>query len=152
MAVVITGTTITAPDGALDAADLTGTLPALDGSALTDLDASKLTGTLPAIDGSALTGVGGAVDLSAGISSSGTMVTASGSIPVGALIDYKDFYHNGATVSGGLYAQQYTCTGGTSTTTDTVLQIEVQYAYRDVTYGTWRVLGVGTGHMVQRVA
>lgn len=49
MAVVITGTTITAPDGALDAADLTG-----------DLDASLLTGTLPALDGSALTGVGGA--------------------------------------------------------------------------------------------
>ena len=46
MAIVITGTSITAPDGAIDASDLTG-----------DLDASLLTGTLPAIDGSALTGV-----------------------------------------------------------------------------------------------
>ena len=52
MAVVITGSTITAPAGAIDAADLTG-----------DLDASLLTGTLPAIDGAALTGVGGATSL-----------------------------------------------------------------------------------------
>ena len=54
MAVVITGSTITAPAGAIDAADLTG-----------DLDASLLTGTLPALDGSALTGVGGSTTLGA---------------------------------------------------------------------------------------
>lgn len=35
MAVVITGSGIDTPAGGLDAADLTGTLPALDGSALT---------------------------------------------------------------------------------------------------------------------
>jgi len=35
MAIVITGTSITAPDGAIDAADLTGALPAIDGAALT---------------------------------------------------------------------------------------------------------------------
>ena len=35
MAIVITGASITAPDGAIDAADLTGTLPALNGAALT---------------------------------------------------------------------------------------------------------------------
>ena len=48
MAIVITGTSITAPDGAIDAGDLTG-----------DIDASLLTGTLPALDGSALTGLSG---------------------------------------------------------------------------------------------
>jgi hypothetical protein len=42
----------------LEAANLTGTLPAIDGSALTSLTAATLTGTLPAVDGSALTGVG----------------------------------------------------------------------------------------------
>jgi hypothetical protein len=34
-----------------------GTLPALDGSALTNLPAGQLTGSLPAIDGSQLTGL-----------------------------------------------------------------------------------------------
>ena len=57
MAIVITGTSITAPDGAIDAADLTGNI---DASLLTgDIDAANLTGALPAIDGAALTGVGG---------------------------------------------------------------------------------------------
>ena len=37
MAVVITGSGIDTPAGGLDAADLTGTLPALDGSALTGI-------------------------------------------------------------------------------------------------------------------
>ncbi len=46
------------PGDSLAAGDLTGTLPALDGSALTSISAANLTGTLPAIDGSALTGVG----------------------------------------------------------------------------------------------
>ena len=60
MSVVIDGTTgITAPaiNGPLDAADLTGSLPALDGSALTSLSAGNLTGALPAISGAALTGL-----------------------------------------------------------------------------------------------
>jgi hypothetical protein len=39
----------------IPAADLTGTLPALNGSALTALNAAVLTGTLPALNASALT-------------------------------------------------------------------------------------------------
>jgi hypothetical protein len=42
---------------ALPAANLTGTLPALNGSALTALSAANLTGTLPAINGASLTGL-----------------------------------------------------------------------------------------------
>ena len=42
----------------VDAANLTGALPAIDGSAVTSLTSANLTGALPAIDGSALTGVG----------------------------------------------------------------------------------------------
>ncbi len=60
MAITLDGTTgVTAAefDGAVDASNLTGTLPAIDGSALTSLTAGNLTGTLPAIDGSALTGI-----------------------------------------------------------------------------------------------
>ena len=51
MSVVINGTTgITAAafDGAVDAGDLTGTLPALNGSALTSLSAGNLTGDVAA--------------------------------------------------------------------------------------------------------
>ena len=42
----------------LAAANLTGSLPAIDGSAVTSLTSANLTGALPAIDGSALSGVG----------------------------------------------------------------------------------------------
>jgi hypothetical protein len=51
MSVVIDGTTgVTAAafDGAVDAADLTGTLPALNGSALTSLSAGNLAGDVAA--------------------------------------------------------------------------------------------------------
>ena len=79
----------------LDAGDLTGALPALDGSAVTDLNAAELTGALPAIDGSALTGVGasttyGAVGTYAflyrgGSVTEGTTYAGSGLQPAGAL-------------------------------------------------------------------
>ena len=46
MAIVITGSTITAPAGAIDAADLTATLPALDGSSLTGVGASTTLGAV----------------------------------------------------------------------------------------------------------
>ena len=42
---------------ALPAANLTGTLPALNAANLTSIPAANLTGTLPAIDGSNLTGI-----------------------------------------------------------------------------------------------
>tara|TARA_B100000029_G_scaffold129504_2_gene122995 strand:- start:4598 stop:6067 length:1470 start_codon:yes stop_codon:yes gene_type:complete len=55
------------PDGSIndskissiDSSKISGTLPALDGSALTDLNVNNITGTLPALDGSTLTGVDG---------------------------------------------------------------------------------------------
>ena len=57
------------------------TLPDADGALLTDgssLNAGNLTGTLPAIDGSALTGIGGATLLGTIATTSGTSVTLSG--------------------------------------------------------------------------
>ena len=57
MSVVINGSTgVTAPafDGAVDAADLTGTLPAIDGSALTGLGMTLL-GTIATTSGSSVT-------------------------------------------------------------------------------------------------
>ena len=53
---VATGTLLT-DTGALPAANLTGSLPAINGSNLTSLSAPNLTGALPAIDGSNLTGI-----------------------------------------------------------------------------------------------
>ena len=49
-------TSVPAPS-TFNAANLTGTLPAIDGSALTSLTSANLTGALPAIDGSSLTGI-----------------------------------------------------------------------------------------------
>ena len=57
MSVVINGSTgVTAPafDGSIYAADLTGTLPAIDGSALTGLGMTLL-GTMPTTSGSSVT-------------------------------------------------------------------------------------------------
>ena len=57
MSVVINGSTgVTAPafDGSIDAADLTGTLPAIDGSALTGLGMTLL-GTIATTSGSSVT-------------------------------------------------------------------------------------------------
>ena len=55
------------PNGSITAAMLaaSGTLPAWNGSALTNLDAANLTGALPAIDGSALTNQPGPIVKSA---------------------------------------------------------------------------------------
>ena len=69
----------------LTSANLTGALPALNGSALTNLTSANLTGALPAIDGSALTGIAGGkvtkctqVFLSNSVTSGGTQRTLSG--------------------------------------------------------------------------
>ena len=51
-------TNVPAPS-TFDAANLTGTLPALSAANLTSIPAANITGTLPAIDGSALTNVSG---------------------------------------------------------------------------------------------
>jgi hypothetical protein len=52
----ITGiVTATSFSGTVNSSNLTGALPALDGSALTSLTSSNLSGALPALDGSALT-------------------------------------------------------------------------------------------------
>ena len=116
MAVVITGSTITAPAGAIDAADLTG-----------DLDASLLTGTLPALDGSALTGVGGSTNF-------GDIGTYAWGRP-----ENTDHYDLDATVSsfyavtggisslGGNPWRQSTAWGGTEEQT--------------LMSGTWRLMG-----------
>ena len=58
MALVVGGTTVTGTQ-TLDATKLTGNLPALNASSLTNLDAADLSGTLPAIDGSNLTNLPG---------------------------------------------------------------------------------------------
>lgn len=49
--------TILNSNSSIPASSLTGALPALNGSALTNLTSANLTGSLPAIDGSALTGI-----------------------------------------------------------------------------------------------
>jgi hypothetical protein len=99
MSVVIDGTTgITAAafDGAVDAADLTGTLPALNGSALTSLSAANLTGTMPALNGSALTSLS-AANLTGNVAASRitAALNATGSAPIYACRAWVNFNGTG---------------------------------------------------------
>jgi hypothetical protein len=80
----------------LAAANLTGALPAIDGSALTSLTSANLTGALPAIDGSALTGVGGSTTAGA----VGTYMWARGS---GSNVATSAFNFGSTYAGSGLY-------------------------------------------------
>jgi hypothetical protein len=135
MTIILNGTTgITTPDidstGGLDAADLTGALPAIDGSALTgvataaqgalaatalqaasSLNSANLTGALPAIDGSALTGVGGSTTYGAvgtylwANRGSSTSTISSNSTYAGSGLyptGLKAFIYPAASASGGV--------------------------------------------------
>ena len=135
MTITLNGTTgVTAAefDGTVDASNLTGALPAIDGSALTDLNAAELVGALPAIDGSALTGIDTSPPTTYG--AVGTYLFANrGS--AGATIPTV-----GATYSGtGLYAtgvQSFVYgSGGVSTYVAAGLNPAAVGA------GTWRAMG-----------
>lgn len=83
MSITLNGTTGISSTGGIAAADLTGTLPALDGAALTALTSANLTGALPAISGAALTGIeSGPTYATAVATTSGTAVDFTG-IPAG---------------------------------------------------------------------
>lgn len=118
MPVVINGTTgITAPlfDGAVDAADLTGALPALNGSALTNLSAGNLTGALPAISGAALTNLPSSAPTTAQVG------TATAGLAVGDVGSYALLWHNttaaetpGTTAAGSTLRYANTTTDATN--------------------------------------
>jgi len=61
----------------IDATKLTGNLPAVNGSALTNLTAANLTGALPAISGANLTGVGGNLKTITAVTTDGGSFTES---------------------------------------------------------------------------
>jgi len=71
MALVVGGTTVTGTQ-TLDATKLTGNLPALNASSLTNLDAADLTGTLPAINGASLTNLPSSTDANDSVGSYGS--------------------------------------------------------------------------------
>jgi hypothetical protein len=132
MSVVIdgaTGVTAAAFDGAVDAANLTGTLPALNGAALTNLSAGNLTGALPALDGSALTNLPAPTSEQVGTATAGL---AAGSVGSYALLNSLSVAtrNSGATVAGSnlRFANTYAegSTVGYSTQTPS---------------GTWRLMG-----------
>jgi hypothetical protein len=108
MSVVIDGTTgVTAAafDGAVDAADLTGTLPALNGSALTSLSAGNLTGDVAA----------------ARIT---TALNASGSAPIFACRAWVKFngFNGGIAASGNVSSVTYNGTGQSTVNFATAMQ------------------------------
>jgi len=143
MSVVINGSTgVTAPafDGSVDAADLTGTLPAIDGSALTGLGMTLL-GTIATTSGSSVTLSG--LDLTgykflqlsiSAVSSTSTndwlnlngysaaVVTAGGAGTItygGGFINLSTnaFYVNSVTLNGTAIASQSTRGGPSGLTT-----------------------------------
>lgn len=117
MSVVIDGTTgisAAAFDGAVDAADLTGTLPALNGSALTNLSAGNLTGALPAISGAALTN----------LPAPSSLTTASGSAPSYSARAWVKFngFNGSIAASGNVSSVTYNGTGQSTVNFATAMQ------------------------------
>ena len=87
---------ISSVTGTLPMARLTGTLPALNGSALTALSAANLTGALPAISGASLTGIASPNDV--------------------IIQKYTDNYNSSSTSTSEQLAQTITFTGLTAST------------------------------------
>ena len=144
MPVTIDGSTgITAPafDGAVDGADLTGsvsaslltgTLPALNGSALTSLSAGNLTGTLPALNGSALTNLPAPTTAQVG--------SAIAGLSYGGVGTYGLFYCGAGVAPGGTFA-------GSSLQPANTFQSSAQYGGATVyglPSGTWIAMGQTT--------
>jgi hypothetical protein len=131
-----TGVTAAAFDGAVDAANLTGTLPALNGAALTNLSAGNLTGALPAISGAALT------NLPAVAPSTAQVGTATAGLAYGAVGAYGLFQW----ISAGQRAP------GTTVAASSLYPANA-FSYNIAGYasvygqpsGTWRLMG-STGY------
>ena len=98
MSIVLDGSGGISSTGGIDAADLTGTLPALDGAALTALTSANLTGALPAIDGSGLTGI-------VSVPSGTVIYHAASTAPTGFI------KANGAALSRTTYADLFAAIG-----------------------------------------
>jgi hypothetical protein len=90
--------------GTLPDARFPATLPASNGSALTNLTSANLTGALPAIDGSALTGISaGSVNLTAGADVTlGDVVEVTATGTVRPVLNDGPLVSNEATVSSSL--------------------------------------------------
>tara|TARA_R100000995_G_C3441632_1_gene103632 strand:- start:284 stop:829 length:546 start_codon:yes stop_codon:yes gene_type:complete len=80
---------------AVTSSKLSGNLPALNASALTNLAAANITGTLPAIDGSALTGISAGLTASAYNANSNGYITLSN----GLIIQWA---RQGSLANGGI--------------------------------------------------
>jgi len=115
MALVVGGTTVTGTQ-VLDATKLSGNLPALNASSLTNLDAADLSGTLPALDASNLT------NLPSGTDSAG----AVGSYALGMAYGY----------SGGFAAS-----AGTTTSSFRYTNVHGNSTSSSASGGTWTAHG-----------
>ena len=150
MAITLDGTTgVTAAefDGTVDASNLTGTLPAIDGSALTSLTAGNLTGALPAIDGSALTGIDTGFTAKAWVNFNGTgAISIRDDGNVSSLTDngtgqYTTNYSS--TLSSANYSATGMC-GFASTSANDVGTVAVYNASSGMTTSSVRVFTVDT--------
>lgn len=133
MPVTIDGSTgITAPafDGAVDGADLTGSV-----------SASLLTGTLPALDGSALTNLPAPTTAQVGTATGGLAVGAVGSYmfaSAGALFNPGDTFAGSSLSPAGLFTSSNWPQGAPAASGTTVNGADTGSAPYG---GTWRAMG-----------
>lgn len=122
--------------GTVPSSALTGNLPALNGSALTNLNSGNLTGALPALDGSSLTGISTPITKSQIVYYS-TSPTNSGSSYV---TTFQDFRHPSGGVISGTFNKL---------SASTTLIAHIHYACRETggnihTFGMWADAGNNT--------
>ena len=132
-----TNRTLTLPDesgsvltsvSTLASANLSGALPAIDGSAVTSLTSANLTGALPAIDGSALTGVGASTTWDA-VGTYAFLHLGAGSITESTTYAGSDLTPAGIGAGGASIVAADTDGAGNLTRGATVVS------------GTWRAMG-----------
>jgi len=142
MSITLDGSGGISSTGGIDAADLTGALPALDGSNLTTLPAGNLTGVLPAIDGSALTGVTGSAPTTTQV-----MTAFAGQTPLGvgshAILQSTSTntaWSAGGTVAGSALRQVNFYRDGNSTSS-----LYRVGSYGATVSGTWKAMAIAYG-------
>lgn len=126
----------------LPAANLTGTLPALDGSALTNLPAANLTGTLPAINGSALTNLPAPTTAQVGTATAGLAVGAVGTYAF-MWIDNTSIVE-GSTYAGSSLTYASMCDDSATSTAANTYRGSGLTRTSTTGSGTWRAMGAGS--------
>jgi len=119
------------PADSLNAANLTGTAAAINGSNITSLASANLTGALPAIDGSALTSI-------STTPTTAQVATATAGIAVGDVGSYALLSENG---NNRTYRERGTTVAGSTMKFGFVRSTGSRDGGGSAPSGTWRIMG-----------